>query len=119
LVAVKPLRAGAAVGYGGSWRAASDTILGLVAAGYGDGYSRYCPSGTPVWINGRRVPLAGRVSMDTCAVDLGPKAKDRVGDPVTLWGEELPVEEVARHADTIPYQLVTGVSHRESAIFED
>jgi alanine racemase len=119
LLAVKPVRAGDGVGYGSAWRAREDGVLGLVSAGYGDGYSRYCPSGTPVLVNGRRVALAGRVSMDTCAVDLGPDASERPGDPVVLWGDGLPVEEIAREANTIPYQLLSGVTHREAATIED
>ncbi len=114
LIDVKPIKSGDRVGYSGSWTAQHDTNLGIIAAGYGDGYSRYLPSGTPVLINGRRVPLAGIVSMDLAAVDLGPDASDRVGDVALLWGGSLPVEEIARSAGTIPYQLVTGVMHRES-----
>lgn len=119
LIAVKQLKTGDRVGYGGSWRAQHDTTLGLIGAGYGDGYSRYLPAGTPVQVNGRPVPLAGVVSMDSCAVNLGPDAADRVGDPVLLWGEGLPVEEIARHAGTIPYQLVCGVTNRQPAEFID
>ncbi|MDX1405192.1 MAG: alanine racemase [Woeseiaceae bacterium] len=117
LVAVKALGKGQAVGYGGAWHADRDTVLGIAGAGYGDGYTRYIPTGSPIVVNGRPVRVAGRVSMDLTAVDLGPDAKDRVGDPVLLWGDELPVEEVAIHADTIPYQLVCGVSERVSYEF--
>jgi alanine racemase len=113
LIAVKSLRAGDAVGYGGTWRAPARTTLGIVSAGYGDGYTRFMPSGTPVLVDGRRVPLAGRVSMDMAAVDLGADATDQVGAPVTLWGEGLPVEEVAARAGTIPYQLLAGLTRRE------
>lgn len=119
LVSVKRLKKGDRVGYGGDWRAAQDSTLGIVSVGYGDGYSRNIPSGTPVLVNGRRVEVAGRVSMDLTAVDLGPGARDLVGDPVILWGEGLPVEEVAEAAGTIPYTLVTGVTHRESPIYPD
>ena len=71
-------------------------------------------------VNGRRVPVAGRVSMDLTAIDLGPDGPpDRIGDPVLLWGDGLPVEEVARNAGTIAYQLVCGVSNRDAAVFED
>lgn len=118
LISVKPICAGSCVGYGGAWTATSDTILGVVAVGYGDGYSRYIPSGAPVIVNGRRVTVAGRISMDLMAVDLGPDARDEVGDPVILWGDGLPVEEIAGCAGTIPYQLVTGVSHREAPLYE-
>lgn len=119
LIAVKPLEAGERVGYGGGWQAEEDTTLGIIAAGYGDGYPRHLPSGTPVLVNERRVPLAGIVSMDLAAIDLGPGARDRVGDRVLLWGDELPVEDVARAAGTSPYPLVTGVTHRESPVIDD
>src|SRR5476649_2028178 len=92
LIAVREHRAGEASGYGGTWVSPRDTRLGVVAFGYGDGYPRSAPSGTPVWVNGRRVPLAGRISMDMLTVDLGPHGQDRVGDRVILWGPQLPVE---------------------------
>ncbi len=115
LIAVKPLRAGARVGYKGAYISERDTMLGIIAAGYGDGYTRHFRSGTPVLLNGRRVPLVGLVSMDMCAVDLGEGAADRVGDIATLWGDDLPVEEVAPWADAIPYELVCGVMNREDS----
>lgn len=113
LIAVKRVSAGAAVGYGGTWKASGPTMLGIVSVGYGDGYTWFLPSGTPVLVGGRRVPLAGRVSMDMAAVDLGAVATEEEGAPVVLWGEGLPVEEVAAVAGTIPYQLLAGVTHRE------
>jgi alanine racemase len=113
LIGVKALRTGEAVGYGGTWKAPAPTTLGIVSAGYGDGYTRFLPSGTPVLVDGRRVALAGRISMDMSAVDLGAGATDEVGAPVTLWGEGLPVEEVAAYGATIPYQLLCGLTHRE------
>lgn len=112
LIAVKPIRKGEPVGYGGCWRAPADSVIGIAAAGYGDGYSRFLPSGTPVLVNGRRVALAGVVSMDLLAVDLGVDASDSIGDPVVLWGAGLPVEEVAQFAHTTAYPLVTGVVDR-------
>ena len=86
--------------------------VGVVAVGYGDGYPRHAPSGTPVLVNGRRVPLVGRVSMDMLCVDLRSQAEAAVGDPVVLWGEGLPIEEVARAAGTIGYELLCGVAAR-------
>jgi alanine racemase len=115
LLAVKPIRKGQPVGYGGRWRARHDTTLGIMAAGYGDGFTRYLASGTPVLVNGRPVPLAGTISMDMAAVDLGPDARDRIGDRVLLWGDALPVEETARRAGAFAYQLVCGVMHRAAA----
>ena len=115
LIAVKPLKAGARVGYRGAYVSERDTTLGIIAAGYGDGYTRHFRTGTPVLINGRRVPLIGNVSMDMIAVDLGAESDDRVGAIATLWGDELPVEEVAPWADAIPYELVCGVMNREDS----
>jgi alanine racemase len=115
LIAVKPLRAGARVGYKGAYTADRDSMLGIISAGYGDGYTRRFRSGTPVLINGRKVSLIGNVSMDMIAVDLGAEAVDKVGDIATLWGDGLPVEEVAPFADAIPYELVCGVMNREES----
>ena len=112
LIAVKAIRAGERVGYGGHWVASEDTVIGIAAAGYGDGYSRFIPSGTPVLVNGRRVAVAGVISMDLTAIDLGPNAAERTGDKVTLWGDDLPVEEIAACAKTTAYPLVTGVVDR-------
>lgn len=115
LIAVKRLHAGAQVGYKGHFVSDRDTRLGIISAGYGDGYTRHFRSGTPVLINGRKVPVIGNVSMDMIAVDLGPDATDTVGDIATLWGDGLPVEEVAPWAHAIPYELVCGVMHREDS----
>lgn len=115
LISTKPLASGARVGYKGSYISDADTRLGVVSAGYGDGYTRHFKSGTPVLINGREVSLIGNVSMDMIAVDLGADATDAVGDVVTLWGDGLPVEAVATWADAIPYELVCGVMNREDS----
>lgn len=119
LIAVKPLAGAAYVGYERAYRNEERTTLGLISAGYGDGYSRHFKTGTPVIINGRRVPVIGNVSMDVIAVDLGNSAVDRVGDIATLWGDDLPVEEVAPWANAIPYELVCGVMNREASQIVD
>lgn len=116
LIAIKPVRAGESVGYGGDWVCPHATRLGIAAIGYGDGYPRHAVSGTPVLVRGQRVPLIGRVSMDMIALDLSELGEVKVGDPVTLWGEGLPVEEVARHAGTIPYVLLCNVTPRVKLI---
>ena len=117
LIAVREAKAGESVGYSANWTAERDTRLGVVAMGYGDGYPRMAPNGTPVLINGRIVPTAGRISMDMMSVDLGPGATDQVGDEVILWGEGLPVERVAEHVGTIPYELVLKLTHRVNLEF--
>ncbi|OGT19602.1 MAG: alanine racemase [Gammaproteobacteria bacterium RBG_16_57_12] len=112
LIAVNHFRKGDAVGYGGAWVCPEDMPVGMVAFGYGDGYPRHAREGTPVVVNGKRVPLIGRVSMDMLCVDLRTQPKAAIGDPVQLWGRDLPVEEVASHAGTISYELLCGVSAR-------
>ncbi|HVN41471.1 MAG TPA: alanine racemase [Steroidobacteraceae bacterium] len=112
VIAVKTVRSGETVGYGGAWRAERETRMAVVAAGYGDGYPRSLPSGAPVQINGRRAPLIGRVSMDMISVDVTDLPPAAVGDPAVLWGEGVPVEEVAQYAGTIAYELICGVSQR-------
>jgi len=117
LIAVRTHTAGESVGYSATWTAQQDTTLGVIAVGYGDGYPRTAPAGTPVLINGRIVPIVGRVSMDMITVDLGQHATDKVNDDVILWGEGLPVETVAKHIGTIAYELVTKLTARVSLIY--
>ncbi len=107
VIAVRRLRAGDAIGYGATWSCPEDMEVAVVGAGYADGYPRHAPSGTPVLVGGRRAPLVGRVSMDLITVDLRGVPRPRVGDEVVLWGEEgLRVDEVARGAGTIAYELM-------------
>jgi alanine racemase len=112
LIAVREHHKGQAVGYGATWVSDRDTCLGVVAMGYGDGYPRSAPSGTPVLVNGRRVPIVGRVSMDMISVDLGSNATDRVGDEVVMWGADLPVEEIAQATGISAYELITSLTER-------
>ncbi|MCL9783885.1 alanine racemase [Vibrio sp. S4M6] len=112
LIAVRTVKAGESVGYGAVWTSQRDTKVGVIAIGYGDGYPRTAPNGTPVLVNGRIVPIAGRVSMDMLTVDLGPDSEDEVGDEAILWGDKLPAEEVACHIGTIAYELVTKLTSR-------
>ncbi len=112
LIGVKPVKKGERVGYGGTYTCNADMTIGVVAIGYGDGYPRHAGSGTPVLVNDTRVPLIGRVSMDMITIDLTAAPSASVGDSVTLWGEGLPVETIASHANTIGYELLCGVTQR-------
>jgi len=116
LIAVNSLNTGDAVGYGGAWTCPEPMKIGVVAIGYGDGYPRHVPTGTPVLVNGKRVPLVGRVSMDMITVDLRSQPEARVGDPVVLWGEGLPVEEIVEKAGTISYDLLCRITRRVPVI---
>ena len=112
IISIKNVSKGARIGYGGTYRCETPQRIGVIAAGYADGYPRALPTGTPVIIHGQRVPTVGRVSMDMTMVDLTHCTQAQVGDEVILWGEGLPVEEIAERAGTIPYTLLTGVTPR-------
>ena len=112
LIAVNDVPAGDSIGYGARFTADRDMRIGVAAVGYGDGYPRNMPDGTPVLVNGREQPLVGRVSMDMLTVDLEGQPGARVGDPVVLWGQGLPVERVAKAVGTIPYELLCRVTRR-------
>lgn len=112
LIAVNARKQGDSVGYGGDWVCPADMNIGVAAIGYGDGYPRHAPTGTPVLLNGKRVPLAGRVSMDMICLDLTTQPEAGVGDEVILWGDGLPVDEVASAAGTISYELLCSVGRR-------
>ncbi|UZE96901.1 alanine racemase [Alkalimarinus alittae] len=112
IMAIHEIEAGDCVGYAGTWRASRTTKIGTIAAGYGDGYPRHAETGTPVWIGDRVVPLIGRVSMDMLSVDLSYHPEVNVGDEVELWGKNISVDEVAKSAGTISYELLTGVTAR-------
>jgi len=119
LIAVKQCRKGDAVGYGGDWVCPEDMLVGVVGIGYGDGYPRHAAEGTPVLIDGKRVPLVGRVSMDMICVDLREYPEAEVGSEVVLWGDGLPAEEVAESASTIAYDLFCGVTARVPRVYID
>jgi len=112
VIALRRVTAGETVGYGAAWTAPRDSTIAIIAAGYGDGLPRGLPGGTPVLVAGVRTPLVGRVSMDMIAADVSGIPEVHVGTPVVLWGPGLAVEEIARHAGTIPYELLCSVSQR-------
>ena len=117
LIAVRDLQPGERVGYGGRFRAEAPMRIGIAAAGYGDGYPRRMPDGTPVLVDGRRAAIAGRVSMDMLSVDVTNVPGAEVGSRVRLWGEGLPAETIAAAIDTIGYELVTRVSERVHRVY--
>jgi len=112
LIDIKPVKAGEAIGYGSTYIVEKDLLMGVVAAGYGDGYPRHAQNGTPVWLNGRCCDLLGRVSMDSISIELSGVAAS-IGDRVVLWGNELSVDEVAVASGSIAYELLcnAGAAH--------
>jgi alanine racemase len=112
LIGIQDLKPNESVGYGGTYTAARAVRIGVVACGYADGYPRHAPNGTPVLVCGKKVRTAGRVSMDMLTVDLTEVPEAVIGSPVVLWGEGLPVDDVAAAASTVGYELLCAVAPR-------
>jgi alanine racemase len=116
ILQMREVRPGESVGYGASWTAGRPTRAAIIGAGYGDGYLRAAdvPAAREVVVAGRRCPLVGRVSMDLFAVDVTdiPEGEIRRGDLATLIGEGLEIDEVARQAGTISYEVLTSLGRR-------
>lgn len=112
IISVQALAVGERVGYGGAFTAERPMRIGIVACGYADGYPRHAPSGTPILVEGKRTRTVGRVSMDMIAVDLEEVPEAGIGSPVVLWGEGLPVDEVAAAAGTVSYELLCALAQR-------
>lgn len=123
LIAIQWLKAGESVGYAGTWHHTQDRLVGVVAIGYGDGYPWHAKSGTPVVIHNQIVPLIGRVSMDMITIDLTSLFEQNIplniGDRVVLWGENLPIEQVAIHAGTVPWELFCRLTERVAMRIEN
>lgn len=116
IIGVQDIAAGDAVGYGSRFQADSAMRVGVVACGYADGYPRHAALGTPVLVDGVRTRLVGRVSMDMLTVDLTHIAGAGVGSRVVLWGEGLPIDEVAEAAGTIGYELMCALAPRVAVV---
>jgi alanine racemase len=114
VIGLQRLRPGDRVGYGGTFVARAATRIGVIACGYADGYPRHAPSGTPVLVDGQRSGTVGLVSMDLICVDLTALPDAGIGSRVVLWGEDLPVDEVAASAKTVSYELLCALGTRVS-----
>ena len=112
IISLRQINTGESVGYTGNWTAKRPSTIATVTVGYGDGYPRQAPNGTPVLINGVRCPIVGRVSMDMITVDVSELSSVAIGDKAILWGTDLPVNEVADYCDTIGYELLTRMPSR-------
>ncbi|WP_454731691.1 MULTISPECIES: alanine racemase [Cupriavidus] len=116
LISVQDLQPGDTVGYGSLFTADRAMRIGVVACGYADGYPRHAAgwgdNPAPVLVDGVRTNLVGRVSMDMICVDLTPCPKARVGSAVTLWGQGLPIDDVAAASGTVGYELMCALAPR-------
>jgi len=119
VISTRSVAAGQSVGYTANWTAQRPSRIATIAVGYGDGYPRHAPNGTPVLIQGVKCPLVGHVSMDMISVDITHLPTPiEIGEPVTLWGPQLPVNEVAQHCGTIGYELLTRMPSRVPRIYK-
>jgi len=112
VIAIREVKKGDTVGYGDSWKAEHTSTIATIAVGYADGYPRHASNGTPLLISSQEASLAGRVSMDMITADISQCKAIKIGDPVELWGDTVNANDVALCANTIGYDLVTGVSQR-------
>ena len=118
IISIRSVEAGESVGYTANWVASRTSSIATVAVGYGDGYPRHAPNGTPVLIRGVECPLVGRVSMDMISVDITDLPESvTIGEPVTLWGPDLPVNKVAKQCHTIGYELLTRMPSRVPRVY--
>ena len=118
VMTVRSLSAGESIGYGSHFVTQRATRVGVVAIGYGDGYPRHAPSGTPVLVDKQPTQLIGSVCMDMLMVDLTDLPDTGFGSEVELWGKSLDVNLIAKHAGTVSYALLTGVM-RINRIYSD
>lgn len=120
IMAIQPLKKGEFLGYGATWQADDDKRIGIVSLGYGDGYPRVV-QGAKVLINNEFCPIVGRVAMDMIAVDLTALSQIvQVGEPVLFWGEQngqaISIDEVAKSAGTIGYELMCRLTTRADRV---
>jgi alanine racemase len=116
IIDIQDLQKGDRVGYGGRYEATEAMRVGIVACGYADGYPRHAKDGTPVWVSqgeeGVACPLVGRVSMDMLTIDMRKAPNANIGTAVQLWGDKVPVDDVAHMSDTIGYELLCALAPR-------
>lgn len=117
LISVREIRAGEEVGYGATFRAEHTMRIGIVTCGYADGYPRHAPTGTPVQVDGQLTKTVGRVSMDMLCVDLSDIPQAKVGDRAVLWGDGMPIDEVAKAAGTVSYELMCALTSRVQIVY--
>jgi alanine racemase len=115
---IKQLVPGDNVGYNNSFRASKNTRIATLRVGYADGLARLAGNGNyKVWVNGQLAPLIGNICMDLCMVDISKIPNLKVGDEVEIFGKNIAVEELALSAKTIPYEILTNISHRVKRVF--
>jgi alanine racemase len=117
IIALRNVNIGETVGYGDTWQAKRLSTIAVIAIGYADGYPRNAKMGTPIYINGKIAPLAGRVSMDMITIDVTDIEQVNIGDCVELWGKNISIDIVAKYSNSISYELNPSISQITKAIY--
>lgn len=117
VISVRTIKEGESVGYNNRWQANAETKIATIAVGYGDGYPRTAPDGTPLLVNGVRCPLAGKVSMDMITVDVTDLPAVNIGDKAILWGPELTPDEISKYSGSSGYELLTRMPSRVPRVY--
>lgn len=114
---IRHIQKGEGLGYNLVWTAPSDTVVAVVPIGYADGLNRRLGNGNgKVLIHGRFAPIIGNVCMDMCMIDVtGMDVKEN--DEVTVFGKEFSIQEFAKQLNTIPYEILAGISQRVKRIY--
>lgn len=124
IIDIQEMQQGDRVGYGGRYTAPENMRIGVIACGYADGYPRHAKDGTPVWVSdgssneGVVCPIAGRVSMDMITIDLRNAPYAKIGSRVELWGDKIPIDDVAQKSETIGYELMCAVAPRVPVVIK-
>ena len=117
ILQIKSLPAGETVGYGRKGVLTRDSRIAAIPIGYADGLDRHLSNGKGcVVVNGKRAPIVGNICMDVCMIDV-TDIDCKPGDRVEIFGEQLPVSEIAETLGTIPYEILTSVSTRVKRIY--
>ena len=112
VIATQTVKAGEGIGYGKTYTASKDMLVGIAAIGYADGYPRSIKQGTCCIVERKRCQIIGVVSMDLIHIDLSECPEATVGSVVEFWGKDLPILEVAQSSGRLCYELFTGITGR-------
>ena len=119
VVSIKEIKKGEAVSYGRTWIAQEDTFIGIIPAGYADGFPRLLSNNHLVAINGKTYPLAGRICMDQCMIDLGNATSVRRWDEATIFGPDfITADAIAKKLNTISYEITCNINKRVPRVYE-
>ncbi|MFL2840605.1 MAG: alanine racemase [Pseudohongiellaceae bacterium] len=119
IISIQNCKAGDNIGYNSKFICSQNMRIGIVSIGYADGYPSTAPNGTPVLVNGNRTGIVGRVSMDMISIDLSQLPEAHIGDTVTLWGDDLSLDEVAENTDIISHNLTSTISPRVEKVYSN